>query len=90
MKIQFGDIPDEKNRDFYILLQRILENVDSEQDRASIAIAGDKCTGKTALSKNIVRFLGESNAVAVNLDDYMMSRQERAEKKNNGFLSRSI
>ncbi len=86
MRLNFGEIPDEKNKDFYLLLRRIiLEKIGREKRSAAIAIGGDKCTGKTSLSQNMVKFLGEENSVAVALDDYMISRQERAARGITGF-----
>ncbi len=85
MNIEFREVPDENNREVYLLLRRLLETADVKTSSVSIGIAGDKGTGKTVFSRNILKFLGEDNAAVIGVDDYMMSRQERASKGITGF-----
>lgn len=83
------DIPDEKNKGIYELIERILSNYFNKNRPYFLGIAGAGGAGKTTFARNLISFLGEENASTIDLDDYLLSREERGKLEVTGYNPRA-
>lgn len=74
-------IPDLKNEPFLKYIAERLTNL----DRASIGITGAGGAGKSTLAINLMNYFGRDNSVAIDLDDYLISRSERGRLGLTGY-----
>jgi len=68
-----NNITDPKNHKIFNLINCYLKN----KEQACIGITGAGGAGKTTLAINLVNYFGSVNALAIDLDDYLISREER-------------
>ena len=74
-------ITDLKNYKIFNLTSAQLNN----KDKACIGISGAGGAGKTTLSNNLVNYFGKNIALAIDLDDYLISREERGRLGLTGY-----
>ncbi len=77
--------PDCKNERFFRLIAEKVENL----EKVCIGITGAGGAGKSTLAMNLVSFFGEDNSVAIDLDDYLISRSERGRLGLTGYQPRA-
>lgn len=84
MTIQYGEVPDAKNSHTYKHFATILPK--SQSDHVFlVGIAGAGGAGKTTYANNLCKFIGAENALAIDLDDYLISRKDRGKLEITGY-----
>ena len=73
--------PDVKNEKFFRLISEMLKDL----EEASIGITGAGGAGKSTLATNLTTFFGQHNCLAIDLDDYLLSRSERGRLGLTGY-----
>lgn len=81
MKTATNQIPDEKNREAFVTVDALLQNI--QKERVLICIAGAGGAGKTTFAKNLSHYL--TNSCSIDLDDYLLSREERGKLEATGY-----
>lgn len=77
-------IPDPKNEKIFRILERVVSKFKSNRPFV-IGITGAGGAGKTTFGNNISIFYGSENCVSIDLDDYLISREERNKKGVTGY-----
>jgi len=77
-------IIDIKNTRIFQLVETILKN-HYTKGPFLIGISGAGGAGKTTLAKNLCEFIGEKYSLTIDLDDYLISRQERGKLEVTGY-----
>jgi len=78
-------VPDEKNNRFFKFLAERLKGL----EKACIGITGAGGAGKSTLAINLMTYFGKDNAVAIDLDDYLINRNERGRLGLTGYQPRA-
>jgi len=81
--------PDPKNVHIYKLVKHILENFYHPNKPFMIGIAGAGGAGKTTFATNLTKFIGQGRSLAIDLDDYLLSREERGKLEITGYNPRA-
>lgn len=76
--------PDEKNQRAFEIVAAGLKGVSG-----IIGITGAGGAGKTTLANNLVHYFGAARAATVDLDDYLLPREERAKLEITGYNPRA-
>jgi uridine kinase len=79
-----GVVPDEKNREVFDLVKSAVYKQESSRPFL-MGITGAGGAGKTTFAHNLVRFYGAGNCVSIDLDDYLISREERGKMEISGY-----
>lgn len=74
-------IPDQKNERFFKLIAERLKYL----EQTCIGITGAGGAGKSTLAINLMNYFGRENSVAIDLDDYLISRSERGRLGLTGY-----
>lgn len=77
----FNNIPDLKNYKIFNLISGHVKG----KDNVCIGITGAGGAGKTTLANNLVTYFGKDIALAVDLDDYLIPRDERGRLGLTGY-----
>jgi phosphoribulokinase len=77
-------IPDLKNREAFELVARAIERYQTDLPFV-IGITGAGGAGKTTFGKNIETYYGSKNCESIDLDDYLLSREERGRLEVTGY-----
>ena len=80
-----NSIPDKKNECVYLIIKRVLELQKIEERPFFIGISGAGGAGKTTFANNLTRFIGERKSLAIDLDDCLISREERGKLEITGY-----
>ncbi len=80
-----NSVPDIKNERFFRIIANRLQSLDS----AFVGITGAGGAGKSTLAINLMNYFGEDNALAIDLDDYLVSRSERGRLGLTGYQPRA-
>ena len=83
--IPVGNIPDSKNAAIFNILTDKLKSLEA----ACIGITGAGGAGKSTLALNIAKYFGEDFCLAIDLDDYLISRSERGRLGLTGYQPRA-
>ncbi|MCF7872292.1 hypothetical protein K9L97_04635 [Candidatus Woesearchaeota archaeon] len=78
-----NDIPDTKNAAAFNLVKDNLSEVIKKIYLVGITGAGG--AGKTTFANNLVTYFGKENSITIDLDDYLISREERKLKNIVGY-----
>lgn len=78
-------VPDSKNEHVYELVKRVLEKFYCSGEPFVIGISGAGGAGKTTFATNLTKFIGEELSLAIDLDDYLVSREERGKLEVTGY-----
>lgn len=84
-----SQISDIKNRHIYLLVKHLLENHLEGESIKLFGISGAGGAGKTTFAGNLTKFLGIKNSLAIDLDDYLISREERSKLEITGYNPRA-
>ncbi|MCC7574723.1 hypothetical protein KO361_03975 [Candidatus Woesearchaeota archaeon] len=76
-----NNITDLKNYKMFNLISFYLKN----KEQVCIGITGAGGAGKTTLAINLVNYFGVDNSLAIDLDDYLISREERGKLGLTGY-----
>ena len=79
-----GKITDIKNTHIFQLVETILKK-HYINNPFLIGISGAGGAGKTTFAKNLCEFIGEEYSLTIDLDDYLISRQERGKLEVTGY-----
>ncbi len=77
-------IADTKNTHIFQLVETILKN-HYTMSPFLIGISGAGGAGKTTFAKNLCEFIGKKHSLTIDLDDYLISRQERGKLEVTGY-----
>ncbi|MBD3208984.1 hypothetical protein GF367_01015 [Candidatus Woesearchaeota archaeon] len=77
-------IPDEKNKRAFQILEKALSKYKGEE-HLLIGITGAGGAGKTTFANNIVSYFGSEQALTIDLDDYLISREKRGKLEITGY-----
>lgn len=83
------DIPDAKNEQVYILVRKLLDSYFVGDGKKLFGISGAGGAGKTTFASNLIKFFGAENSIAIDLDDYLISREERSKLEITGYNPRA-
>ena len=75
-----NELPDQKNRTAFSILEKLIY-----ENPLVIGITGAGGAGKTTFAENITHYYGFENCVAIDLDDYLISRKERGKLGLTGY-----
>ena len=81
-------IPDAKNKEAFGIVENAVRKLKKESPLV-IGITGAGGAGKTTFGNNLVRYYGEKNCVSIDLDDYLISRDERGKLELTGYDPRA-
>jgi len=77
-------IPDTKNIKAFSILEKVISKV-NHVNNLLIGITGAGGAGKTTFAQNIVKYYGPDDAITIDLDDYLLSREERGKIEVTGY-----
>lgn len=77
-------LPDPKNRKAFEALEEYVHKYKSDRSLV-IGITGAGGAGKTTFGGNIVKYYGPENCLSIDLDDYLISRDERGKLGLTGY-----
>lgn len=77
-------LPDPKNEEASRILEQSINRFKSGKPFV-IGITGAGGAGKTTFGNNIVLYYGPENCVSIDLDDYLISREERGKLEVTGY-----
>lgn len=81
-------IPDPKNRIAFQILGELIIKYKTDSPLI-IGITGAGGAGKTTFARNIVQYYGTDNCATIDLDDYLISRDERGKLGLTGYNPRA-
>jgi uridine kinase len=80
--------PDLKNTAAFDLVEIAIQRLKKDKPFL-IGITGAGGAGKTTFGNNIVKYYGRNNCVSIDLDDYLISREERGKLALTGYNPRA-
>lgn len=80
------EIPDTKNQHAFLTVKNMLAD---SQTPFLLGITGAGGAGKTTFARNIAEYFGQENCLAIDLDDYLVSREIRTIRGLTGYDPRS-
>lgn len=81
-------IPDLKNKEAFDLVESAVRRFKTEKPLV-IGITGAGGAGKTTFGNNLMNFYGPEYCVSIDLDDYLVSREERGKLGMTGYNPRA-
>lgn len=81
-------IPDPKNEKAFEIVRRVVEKFDFYTPFV-IGITGAGGAGKTTFGTNIMKYYGTETCISIDLDDYLISREERGKLGLSGYNPRA-
>jgi uridine kinase len=83
-----NEIPDPKNEKAFNIVELAVERFKKDKPFI-IGITGAGGAGKTTFGNNIAQYYGQNNCVSIDLDDYLISREERGKLELTGYNPRA-
>ena len=81
-------MPDPKNKEVFDLVKLAVQRLKSDAPFI-IGITGAGGAGKTTFGNNLVQYYGSENCMSIDLDDYILSREERGKLEVSGYNPRA-
>ena len=78
-----NNIPDGKNTKAFSILKKAVDRTTT--GCLLVGITGAGGAGKTTFAQNVVHYYGNENSVTIDLDDYLLSREERGKLEVTGY-----
>ena len=83
-----NEIPDPKNTKAFEIVRTAIERLKRDKPFV-IGITGAGGAGKTTFGNNIMKYYGSKNCISIDLDDYLISREERGKLGLSGYNPRA-
>jgi phosphoribulokinase len=77
--------PDKKNSRAF----EILDEIPRKHRKLLLGITGAGGAGKTTFANNIIKYVGNEQSCSIDLDDYLLSREERGKLEVTGYNPRA-
>lgn len=86
--IPINSMPDKKNKYVFNFVMKVVKQIKTTRPLV-IGITGAGGAGKTTFGNNIMQYFGKENCVSIDLDDYLISREERGKLGLTGYHPRA-